>query len=157
MTPGADIAVLVAAHSEAFATLLSVFAALVIGYTGFRQNQRRSRREYTQNIMLQRLCHDDLSRATGILADYAARGEEFYPDPSNPEELRLVRQLLSYYEFVAIAYLQRDLDRRTVRRQQRSALKAAYRTCRPYIEQRRKELKRKTLYAELETLAKHHL
>lgn len=154
---GSDIAVLVGAHSEAFATLLSVFSALLIGYAGFRQNQRRSRREYTQNIMLQRLCHDDLSRATAILADYAARGEEFRPDPSNPEELRLVRQLLSYYEFVAIAYLQKDLDRRTVRKQQRSALKSAYWTCKPYIEQHRKELKRNTLYTELETLAKCHL
>jgi len=145
------------ANGEAAATLLSVAVAIVIGYAGFRQTQTRARREYTLSVMLQRLSHEDLSRATLLLAEYTKRGATFEETPENQEEHRLVNLLLSYYEFIAIAYIQNGLDRETVRKQQRNSMKAAFRVCEPYILKRRKELSRKTLYSEFEKLTKRYL
>lgn len=98
-------------HSEAIATLASVMAAIMIGFVEFRQNQRRMRREYTLGIMLQRLSNPDLAKAMLLVADRVARGEKYPRQPEGHEEHRLVVMLLSYYEFVAVAYHRNDLER----------------------------------------------
>lgn len=151
-----DLSVLTT-YSTAFATLFSAFAAITIGFVGFRQNQFRARREYTLSIMLERLSNPDLARATLFVADLEASNDVYQRAADKPEEHRLIAMLLSYYEFVAVAYFQRSLDRSAVRRQQRSALVAAFRVCEPYITERRRELERPRLYKELEQLVKRHL
>jgi hypothetical protein len=137
---------------EGTATLASVIAALMIGYLGFLQSQHQARRRYTLTIIMERLSNSDLSRATLLVADYARRGDVFVEATDNQEEHQLVNLLLNYYEFVAIAYIKKSLDRGTVRRQQKNAMKSAFRVCEPYIKNRRKELRRKTLYREFELL-----
>ncbi len=141
-------------YSAALATLVSVFAVVVVAALGFWINQNRLRRDFTQNIMLQRLSNPDLVRASQLIANRVAISDSYPINPPDDEENRLVVMLLSYYEFVAVGYLRKDLSRKIVKRQAQNAMKSAYFITRDYILNRRSALDRKRLYIELETLAK---
>jgi len=141
-------------HAEAIATLVSVIVALVIAVIGFAKNQKRLRREFTQTIMLQRLSNPDLAKATQLVGKLVAAKKHYPIEPENDEEDRIFVMLLSYYEFVAIGYYQKDLDRKTVKRQAQKAMKAAFEVAKEYILARRAVLGRDRLYIELEKMVR---
>ena len=141
-------------HSAALTTLISVFFAVVTAIIGFTINQSRLRREFTQNIMLQRLSNPDLARASQLIANRVANNDSYPVAPPDDDENRLVIMLLSYYEFVAVAYLRGDLNEKTVKRQAQKAIKSTFEIARAYITERRSALNRPKLYKEQEALAK---
>jgi hypothetical protein len=143
-------------HSEAAATLLSVLAALFAGFLGYKQNQKRHVREYTLSVLSPLLTNDRLFAAHTIITDHIIDGRQLDYSKLSKEERDLVLQILGYYEFLSAAFLRGDLDDATVLRQRRASFKGAYDAAQSFIDERRKLLRRPSVYSELKTFVETH-
>lgn len=144
---------IVSLHSEAIATFVSVGAAGIFGWRGFRQNQRRSRREYTLGLMLQRFQNDAFFLATRLLSECIENDEVLDIDALSEVDRDAVIRLLTFLEFIAAAYRRDSLDKSAVRDQLQSVIVQSFDRSRTFIHQRREKLKRPKLYEHLEWLA----
>ena len=142
-------------HAEALATVVSIVAALIVGYFGYRANRVRHVREYTLSVLAPLLTNERLFAAHSIVMDHVISKQQLDYAAMSGKDRELVLQLLAYYEFLAAAFLRGDFDRRTVLRQRRSSIKGAWEIAQDFIDTRRRLLGRR-VYNEIEDLVTNH-
>lgn len=142
------------AHSEALATLLSVMVAIAAGWSGFAVSQRRQRRQHTVSIVLSLITNLHLMSANNLLNMRIGENRPIRRDELSAEELFDVLMILSFYEFLAIAYFKKELDRSIIHEQRRSGIRDGFRVLSEFIEERRMTLRRPRLYRNFEQLAR---
>lgn len=137
-------------NPEATATVLSILAAVVAGFIGYRQNNDRHRREYTLSVLVPLLANDRLFKTHDTLVNY--RIKDLRPDYAkvHDHEREDILQLLGYYEFLSAAFMRGDLDRRTVLSQRKSTFRNAFETLKPFIDARRALLANNRVYCDFE-------
>lgn len=115
-------------NPEATATVLSILAAVIVGFFGYRQTSDRHRREYTLNVLAPLLANDRLFKTHDTVVNY--RIKNLQPDYATVQanEREDILQLLGYYEFLSAAFMRGDLDRRTVLSQRKSTFRNAFET-----------------------------
>jgi hypothetical protein len=145
-----------ATYSEAAATLISIFAALLVGFLGYRQNQKRHIREYTLSVLSPLLTNERLFGAHSIVTEHVIQQKQLDYNALSKQERELILQLLGYYEFVSAAFLRNDIDRKTVLRQRRASFKSAYGISQDFIQKRRALLRRPSVYNELQNFVERH-
>ncbi|MEM7621430.1 MAG: hypothetical protein AAF228_13470, partial [Pseudomonadota bacterium] len=139
------------------ATALSLIAAIIFGVIGYIQNNKRFRSEYTLGLMQFKFEQDDIFRAYDYMSNLIAEEKDYNRSEVNDKKLaEAVEKLLSYFELISIAYLRHDADRQIIEKQIKSGMRDTYIRCKPYIIERRKELKRPKLYDNLRIVATEH-
>jgi len=75
--------------SEAKATIISTFAALLLGFLGYIDNKNRQKREYTLNVFLPLLIDDKLAEAYNLISDLIIQNKTLNRSEMNEREIDL--------------------------------------------------------------------
>jgi hypothetical protein len=144
------------AHPEAAATFLSVFAAVFVGFLGYRANRARHKREYTLSVLSPLLTIDSLFGAHHTVVNYRIADRQPSYEEMDEAERESILRLLGYYEFLSASFLRRDLDRGTVLRHRRSTFGGTWTTLKPFILTRRELLKNDKVYRDFELFVRDY-
>lgn len=141
---------IIAENPEALATIIAIFAAMIVAAGGFWANQKRQREDHTVAILMERFRNDYIRHGRRVVYKMSDDGLPIVKSALTSEDYHDILNLLSFYEFLAVSYLQNRIDRKTVRRLSERSIVEVYGLCRQLIEERRKLLGRPKLFGDLE-------
>ncbi len=138
---------------RAMTFLLSTTVGLALGVAGFYSQRRNHRREYTLNVLSHAIINERIRRGRNLIRRLLSAGEGVDPKKLSVDDMDVVVDCLSYYEFLSAAFLRRDLDRETVVKQLAGSFLEVYDASKAYIEERRAQRGRRQVYENIEAVA----
>ena len=145
-----------------FDLVVSAIVVLLVAAGGFISNQRRERREFTQNLLGKVLDEEHLANADYIIHKLMMDNPGTQEAPGvcsesvkelSDELRKAIRIELNHYQQIAISYRRGILDRKLVLSVRAVHIHRMYLFFQDYVEQMRRDLDRPALYAELEAFA----
>lgn len=140
--------------SEPVAQLLGLISVGLLGYVAFRQRNRIQIRRHTVDLMVNLLTNEVLAEMYNFTNEHYKDGRPIPLGELDLETRNKLSMLLGFYEFLAIAYFKRHIDRSILEAQRKTGIRKTYILYKEYINDRRKTLGYKELYTEFERLAR---
>ena len=125
-------------YHESFATGVAAIIALCVGILGFRVNQSRMKAQNTLGLTLQMITDPDLVAGLKVIEDAFLKKQMISANSVDEDTLYSISISLSILEYLAFAYIQGTVDKKTIDTLVRHRMYKSFLVCRPIIDERRR-------------------